>query len=198
MSVVRRISRSEAQIDRCRAEGNAILGLVISMLLGVAVLAYLGLFVLARSAAALRLHRLGFILLALLALRMSAEAVVAKKMTSAEIIVLGAVLALAIALSTARRVWVFRVRQETLLERIRDACRRLFLTCEEPVAGHLVLKTKSEIRHLRWFSLGKRFLLVVLPRRSGRGKVELLLDWLAKQYPGPIPRIQIVLTESKS
>jgi len=49
---------------------------------------------------------------------------------------------------------------------------------------------------LRVRPLGRRFVLVRLPRAGGQKKVALLVQWFGKQYPGPVPRVRIVLQRS--
>jgi hypothetical protein len=59
------------------------------------------------------------------------------------------------------------------------------------------LTTKGNTQLLRSVRLSQRWTFVVLPRRRGRDKISLLIGWLEKQYPGPIPRLRIVLKRSE-
>jgi hypothetical protein len=104
--------------------------------------------------------------------------------------VLGGVTALA--LLAARRVWLVRETAETLREQIQTVCRGLFLAVQEARPGRLQLAARGEPA-LRLRRLTPRVQLLVLCRVAGPGKVALLCDWLAKQYPGPVPRVRIVL-----
>ena len=99
----------------------------------------------------------------------------------------------AASLAFGARIWLVRTTGEELREQITTACRGLFLEWEESLPGRFVFSAKGETRQLRTRELGDRMQLVVLPRLAGHRKVALLLDWLSKQYAGPIPRVPIVL-----
>ncbi len=105
---------------------------------------------------------------------------------------------LAAVLLPARRIWLLRVQREYLREQIETACRGLFIEYQQAPTGHLNLKTKGVTHRLRLIPLFGTFFVAVLPRTTGRDKIALLLDWLDKQYSGPIPRLRIVLKRSKS
>ena len=98
----------------------------------------------------------------------------------------------------AGRVWIVRAPLDVLQDQVREARGRLFLTCDESSSRCWTLTCKQRTCHIRYRRLGARFSLVLMPRASGHDKVTLLVDWLAKQYPGPVPRIHIVLKENSS
>ena len=153
---------------------------------------YVLLFLCARRPVSLRLRRLGSFLLVVLVLRLG-------------IILLG--YPLTRQLDTAQtgcafvgawglmlpRVWLVRAEAETLRQQILTACAGLFLEFTEPLPSRLSLISKDRSWPLRLINLGRDLQLIVLPRLSGLGKVTLLVQWLSKQYPGPIPRLHIVL-----
>ncbi len=105
---------------------------------------------------------------------------------------IGLTLAAAAGLALARRCWLVRTRADELREQIRRACSGLFLTLEEPAPGRLRIRAKEE-QGLRLVGLGRRLQGLVLCKRPEKGKMRLLLDWLMKEYPGPVPRVRITL-----
>jgi hypothetical protein len=101
----------------------------------------------------------------------------------------------AVGLAAGRRCWLVRTSGEEFREQLRRACGGLFLALEEPAQGLLVVKGESR---LRLVGLARRVQGLVLCPRPEKGKVRLLLDWLAKQYPGPVPRVRITLRRDDS
>ncbi len=55
------------------------------------------------------------------------------------------------------------------------------------------LGKSAESQSLTLVSISRNWQILLLPKRDGSAKVGLLLDWLNKQYPGPLPRIRFVL-----
>jgi hypothetical protein len=104
-----------------------------------------------------------------------------------------AVLACTVALAAARRFWLVRATAQELREQVQAVCGGLFVAVAEPAVGRLVVTAKGQEHRLRLVALAKRLQGLVLCPRPAAGKVKLLVDWLAKQYPGPIPRIRITL-----
>jgi hypothetical protein len=98
-------------------------------------------------------------------------------------------------LAAGRRCWLVRTSGEELRERLRQACGGLFLALEEPARGLFVVQGEPR---LRLVGLTRRVQGLVLCPRPQRGKVRLLLDWLGKQYPGPVPRVRITLRRDDS
>ncbi|MGB5442636.1 MAG: hypothetical protein WBN57_08425 [Gammaproteobacteria bacterium] len=171
----------------------------LSLLAGMIPVIYLALFLFSRQPATLRFGRFGWILIAMtgfivLALEVGDGA------TETEMRVLLALLVLSVALIATGHVWIFRMDEEKFRESIRDACRRLLLPFEESTAcsGFILMESSQVIKQLRLLMVCRGFVLVLLPCRSGRGKVELLRSWLSKQYPGPVPRIHIFLKEKNT
>jgi hypothetical protein len=50
---------------------------------------------------------------------------------------------------------------------------------------------------LRAVSIASGIQLLVLPYPPPQGKIGLLLNWLERQYPGPLPRPRVVLRRSE-
>jgi hypothetical protein len=153
---------------------------------------YALLFVLARRPVTLRLPRVGALLATVVGLRLVLAMPGVTFQGAPEVI--GTVLlgVAAITLILARHVWLVRATADELSEQIQTACRGLFLGVREAQAGRLRLAAPGEPT-LRLRRLGARVQLMVLCRVPGSGKVALLCSWLAKQYPGPVPRLHIVL-----
>jgi hypothetical protein len=99
---------------------------------------------------------------------------------------------LGLGLVTCRRLWLVRTTPEALREQIEWACKGLFLTCTEG-KNEFVFSHKQASSRLSWFSVSSGWQLLRLPKRSDSAKVALLVDWLAKQYPGPFPRMRIAI-----
>jgi hypothetical protein len=153
---------------------------------------YVLLFVLARRPVALRLARVGGLLAAVVGLRLALAVAGVPLRGPLEWIGTALLGVTAGTLLLARRVWLVRATAEEVRGQIQTACRGLFLGVQEAPPGRLQLATPGEPSlHLR--RLAPRVQLLVRCRVAGPGKVALLCSWLAKQYPGPVPRVRIVL-----
>jgi hypothetical protein len=102
-----------------------------------------------------------------------------------------------VGLLLAKRVWLVRASAAELSERIQTACRGLFLGVEETPPGRLLLTTRGQPA-IVLRRISPRVQLLILPRVTKSGKVALLCNWLAKTYPGPVPRIRLVLKRGES
>jgi hypothetical protein len=142
---------------------------------------------------ALRAGRLSCFLAASLVLRIGLVLVCFPLASTWEAWLFAVCLALALLLGLAGRTWLLRTEEATLREQLQAACAGLFLDSAEPRPGVLELSARGAAVRLRWLRLGPRLLLVLVPRVRQPGKLFLLFEWLSKQYPGPIPRIRIVL-----
>jgi len=155
------------------------------------------LFLLARRPVAVRLGRLRGLVLAVLGLRLAL--LVSYPLETALDACFSALALLSLAgLWLGARTWLLRATAERVREQIETGCRGLFLPCAEPERGRFVLTAKGIATELRMRSLGTRLQLLQVPRPAGQGKVELLIQWLSKQYPGPAPRVTLVLKRSES
>jgi hypothetical protein len=154
------------------------------------VLVYVGLFLLARQPVSLRPFRLAillgfFVLLRLVLLWAEWPSRPEWCLILLMVVLCGCFLGL-------HSYWLMRITNEEMRQQVQTACRGLFLTLEEPHPGCLVLRARTEHR-LRLASLGRRLQLFVRCAHPGTGKVGLFLDWIAKQNPGPVPRVSITL-----
>jgi hypothetical protein len=153
---------------------------------------YLLLFVLARRPVALRPARVGGLLAGLVGLRLVLAVAGVPLQGSPEVIGTAVLGWAAVAPALAPRAWLVRATGEELREQIQTACRGLFLGLEEAQAGRLRLAAPGNPTIGLW-RLAARVQLMVLCRAPGPGKIALLCGWLANQYPGPVPRLRIIL-----
>jgi hypothetical protein len=98
----------------------------------------------------------------------------------------------AVALLPLGRTWLLREEAATLRQRLHEASGGLFLPYTESEPGRLVFTAKGASWRLRLGAVSRWSQLVVLPP-APTGKMALLVHWLSKQYPGPVPRVRIVL-----
>jgi hypothetical protein len=158
---------------------------------------YVLLFLLARRPVSLRPGRIGGLLAGVCCLRLVAAAAGEPLDEPMEWTGLALVGIAAAALGMTWRSWLVRATAEELRDQVEIACRGLFLGIKEPRAGRIQLAAPGEpTLHLR--NLAPRVQLLTLVRMTGSGKTALLHSWLAKQYPGPVPRLQIVLNGGDS
>jgi hypothetical protein len=153
---------------------------------------YLLLFVLARSPVTLRPARAGCLLAILLGLRLVLAGAGIAVEGAREMVGMMVMGVAAAAFASAHRAWLVRATEEELRGQIQSVCRGLFLGVLEVEAGQLQLSAPGK-PVLRLRRLTPRVQLLMLPRVAGQGKVALLCSWLAKQYPGPVPRLRIIL-----
>jgi hypothetical protein len=110
--------------------------------------------------------------------------------------VLVGVILLALAVSGGRPFFIHSPEGAVRAE-VEEACRRLFIQKEEPRPGEVRLTAKGTTAVLWLMPQGRSSAVIFLPRTKGDGKLRLFFDWLAKRYPGPIPRIRVDLTGGK-
>lgn len=153
---------------------------------------YLMLFAMARRPVTLRPARIGCLVAIFLGLRLVLAGAGVPVEGTWEVVGMVLAGAAAAVLVLARRIWLVRTTAEELRERIRSVCRGLFLGVREAPAGRLQLASQVNLV-LRLRRLAPRLQLLVLCPTAESGKVALLCGWLAKQYPGPVPRLRITL-----
>jgi hypothetical protein len=111
-----------------------------------------------------------------------------------EWLLLGACAVAAAVAPFANRIWLVRVSLDDFRQRLDDACRGLRLELPQSCPDRVELVERQQVHSLRMKSLSTKWLLIRLPRSTRPSKVALLVDWLSKQYPGPVPRIHIHLS----
>lgn len=164
----------------------AILLLVVTLLLLVA-----------RQPVAVRAVRVGGVAAVLAVLRLGMVASGVQMRSGWDMGMLITSLVIAVLLLPCHRMWLTRVDADQFRQDVMTVSSGLFLKCEELGPGHFILKTRGATGNLRRINLGQRLSLIVLPQRTGRGKIPLLVSWLDKQYSSPLPRPRIVLKRSE-
>jgi hypothetical protein len=154
---------------------------------------YVALFFLARRPVALRLGRLGGTLAAVLGLRLTLAVTGYPLRSGMDTRLVGIALVAAVCFRSGRRAWLLQASEEDLRRQIVNTCRGLFLECQEDPPGRFLLTAREHVWPLRIRGVSDRIQLLILPQPAARGKAALLIQWLAKQYPGPIPRLRRVL-----
>jgi hypothetical protein len=158
---------------------------------------YAGLFLWARRPVAIRLIRVGVVCTIVLALRLALLAVGNSTVMEWEIAVGSSALAVGLSCLLARRVWLVRASIEEFRAVVADGCSGLFIAWQESKPGCFVLSAKEGIWQTRLVRLSTRMQFAVVRPPVGQGKLALFVLWLSKQYPGPVPKIHIVLHRSQ-
>ena len=89
-------------------------------------------------------------------------------------------------------VWLIRASTGEVKACLEHGCRSLLLAPEWPTPRRFVLTVRG-VEFAGGLADFGRFSLFWFPAPGKRGKPRLLVNWLAKQYPGPFPRPRIVL-----
>jgi hypothetical protein len=173
-------------------EGDLLLAVFWGIAIGL-VTFYIALFLITRREVTLRPQRLGFLAVIVLIIRLVIMVFGFPIETPVDIVLTGIVVAGAVGLLLCGRTWLFRTDSQTLRKNLQGACTGLFLNCAEPQPGRFQFTAKAETWRLHMIGITHGVQLVVLPRVVGPGKVTLLVQWLSKEYPGPVPRVHIVL-----
>jgi hypothetical protein len=158
-----------------------------------ALAAYLAPFMLAKRPVSLRMRRLGGSALGVFLLRLLMIPLGVAMEMPVDCGLTAFCLLAGVGLWLAERVWLARVDEGSLREQIEAACRGLFLEYTEPQRGLFLLTARGFTWRLRLVRISRRMQLVVLPQAAELSKAALLLHWLSKQYPGPVPRLHINL-----
>ena len=155
----------------------------------IAAAAYLLLFLM-RVNVSLRLVRLGWLAEAALVSR--GLALTVWSLANWESTPLVACVVVAAAAFYWHRTWLVRARADEFCERTSEACRALRLECRHQPGGLALVERQQTL--LLGITPLNTLLLVRLPNPPPRSKVALLVQWLAKQYSGPVPPIPIDLS----
>lgn len=159
-------------------------------------LVYGGIFLITSRPASIRFRKLGWMGFMIILLRLGLVVQGYRLEPRWDMAMAAATLVGALTFWLSPRLWLVRAAAGELRGHITTACRGLFLACEESPTGHLLLSAKGIQRRLRIIGLGSRIQLLILPIAAEQGKVALLVGWLSKQYPGPVPRPRVVLRRS--
>ena len=91
------------------------------------------------------------------------------------------------------RITLVRLAAKEFQELVQTGSARLLLQCEIISSRELVLTGRNRTASIHSFSVAPRILLVLTPTVRSTDKITLLLQWLPKVMPGPLPRIRIAL-----
>jgi len=92
-----------------------------------------------------------------------------------------------------QRYWLLRTSAEEFCSRMEFAGRGLLMETSKAAPGLVLMQTGRQQQEIWYRELLPRLLLVCLPSGRKQGKVSLLLMWLGKVYPSPIPHPRIYL-----
>ena len=88
-----------------------------------------------------------------------------------------------------------RLATDQFQELVHTGSARLMLACETTSSRHVNLTGRTRSASIRSFPVAPRILIAVMPAAHPRDKITLLIRWLPKVLPGPLPRIRIVLKQ---
>lgn len=112
---------------------------------------------------------------------------------NSDLAVMAFLLLLSLPLLLGREWWLVRADAAAVEERIATGCSGLLIDWKRLPGPEVQLTVRNVESLIRLRPMGRRLTWVALPRLPGRGKVMLLVNWLAKQYPAPWPRLRIQL-----
>jgi hypothetical protein len=149
---------------------------------------YTGAFLLARRPVSLRASTIARGVLLFAALRLGLAFL--RPPGAWDVLVLIAALLALSALAAPAHLWLVRSTAGELAERVQEGSCGLLLSAQELRPGILQFSVGGRASQVRWRPFGRRIQLLVLPRARA-GKLRLLVNWLGKQYPGPLPAVRI-------
>ena len=166
------------------------------LLLGLPLAIYLLCFLGCRRPASIRVSRVGRWMIILIAV---GSAIAALWPGSPEIdwgITIGCSV-VAIMLCPFSNLALLRISENQYRELVETGSKGLMLSCQAHQPRQIILEGRSRTSSIQVICLTRRMLVTILPRAVPRDKITLLLQWLPKVLPGPLPRIRVVL-KSKS
>ena len=93
------------------------------------------------------------------------------------------------------RLFLVRLTTDQYQSLVETGSARLLLNCETTMSRHLVLTGRTRTASIRIFPIAPRILIAVTPTTHVQDKITLLVHWLPKVLPGPLPRLRIVLKQ---
>jgi hypothetical protein len=154
---------------------------------------YLCFFLLARRPTAIRISRVGQIITFLIAATWLAAMVFPKLLSPPDWLPVLVCLGLGLVLWSLRRIWFVRLSTADYMDLATSASGRLLLPSSQSKPHEMTLESRTRKEVIRVFPLTPRLLVTRLPSLKPRDKITLLVCWLGKVLPGPLPRIKIVL-----
>lgn len=91
------------------------------------------------------------------------------------------------------RISLVRLTTDQYQALVQTGSARLLLTCETTESSHLTLTGRTRTASIHLYPIAPRILIAVTPTVHFQDKITLLVHWLPKVLPGPLPRLRIVL-----
>lgn len=154
---------------------------------------YLAFFLFAHRPTAVRISRIGQVMVILIAAAYLAAKIFPGLLTPLDLLPVLIFLSLGIFFWFLPRIWFVRLSPTDYFDLAISACGGLFLPCVQSKPEELTLESGTRKEALRVFSLTSKLLLTRVPPLNPRDKITLLVHWLGKTLPGPLPRIKIKL-----
>ena len=154
---------------------------------------YLAFFLLARRPTAIRVSRIGKLIVLLITFGTLLTFLVAGSDDPLNWPLTISCLVTGICLWPLSQILLVRLAADQFQELIHTGSTRLLLACETTGSRHLTLTGRTRTASIHSFAIAPRILITVMPAAHLRDKITLLVHWLPKVLPGPLPRIRIAL-----
>jgi hypothetical protein len=161
-------------------------------------LVYVVFFLLARRPTAIRCSRIGKLIVLLITFSTLLTFVVAGSDDPLNWPLTISCLVAGICLWPLSQIFLVRLATDQFQELVHTGSARLLLACETTGSRHVSLTGRTRSASIRSFPVAPRILIAVMPAAHPRDKITLLIRWLPKVLPGPLPRLRIVLKKKSS
>ncbi len=162
------------------------------------ILVYLVFFLLARRPTAIRVSRIGQLIVQFITFGTVLTFLVAGPDDPLNWPLTISCLVTGICLWPLSQIFLVRLGADQFQELVHTGSTRLLLACETTGSRHLTLTGRTRTASIRSFPVAPRILIAVMPAAHLRDKITLLVQWLPKVLPGPLPRIRIALKRKTS
>ena len=153
---------------------------------------YLLFFLLAQRPTAVRCTRIG----QLIVLLTSATILLMDFDNQASWLLIIAFVVIGICLWSLSRVSLVRLTTDQYQALVQTGSARLLLTCDITESRHPDLKDRTRTASIHLYPIAPHILLAVTPPTHIQDKITLLVQWLPKVLPGPLPRLRIALKKN--
>ena len=152
---------------------------------------YVIFFLLARRPTAIRISRVGQIITVLIGITYLLSMVVSKwRLDWPPLLVC---LGLGLLLWSLPRTWFVRLAAADYIDLTTSACGRLLLPSSQTKPREITLESRTRNAVIYIYRLTPKLLVTRLPSPKPHDKITLLVHWLGKALPGPLPRLKIKL-----
>ena len=107
-------------------------------------------------------------------------------------------LVVGICLWALSRISLVRLTIDQYQTLVQTGSARLLLTCDTAESRHLDLTDRTRTASIHFYPIAPRILMAVTPPAHIPDKITLLVQWLPKVLPGPLPRLRIALKKTNS